>query len=65
MLKLVKGFLKEEEGMGTLEIVVIIGVLVALALIFKDAIGTYATKLMEKFFNSDNVNNNLPSANVK
>lgn len=65
MLKLVKGFLKEEEGMGTLEIVVIIGVLVALALMFKDAIGTYATNLMEKFFNSDNVNNNLPSANVK
>lgn len=65
MLNLVKGFLKEEEGMGTLEIVVIIGVLVALALIFKDAIGTYATKLMEKFFNSDNVDNSLPKANVK
>lgn len=65
MLKLVKGFLKEEEGMGTLEIVVIIGVLVALALIFKDAIGTYANKLMEKFFNSDNVNNTLTPPSVK
>ena len=65
MLKLVKGFLKEEEGMGTLEIVVIIGVLVALALIFKDAIGTYAKNLMEKFFNSDNVNNTLDKPNVK
>ena len=65
MLKLVKGFLKEEEGMGTLEIVVIIGVLVALALIFKDAIGTYATKLMEKFFDSSKVDTTLPGAKVK
>ena len=31
MLKLVKGFLKEEEGMGTVEIVLIIAVLVAIA----------------------------------
>ena len=52
-------------GLMIVYIVVIIGVLVALALIFKDAIGTYATKLMEKFFNSDNVNNTLPKANVK
>lgn len=65
MLNLVKGFLKDEEGMGTLEIVVIIGVLVALALIFKDAIGTYAKNLMEKFFNSDNVNSDLPDPSVK
>lgn len=50
MLKLVKGFLKEEDGMGTIEIVVIIAVLVALALLFKDKIGEFATSLMNKFF---------------
>ena len=65
MLNLVKGFLKEEEGMGTLEIVIIIGVLVALALIFKDAIGKFAKGLMEKFFNSDNVNTDMNAPNVK
>lgn len=59
MLKLMKSFIKEEDGMGTIEIVIIIAVLVALALIFKDAIGTFAKNLMEKFFNSGNVNNEL------
>ena len=33
-----KSFLKEEEGMGTVEIVLIIVVLVALVAIFKDSI---------------------------
>lgn len=56
MLKLVKGFLKEEEGMGTIEIVVIIAVLVALALLFKDQIGKFANNLMQKFFNADGIN---------
>lgn len=50
MLNLVKGFLKEEEGMGTIEVVVIIAVLVALALLFKEQIGKFATNLMEAFF---------------
>lgn len=50
MLKSVKGFLKEEDGMGTIEIVVIIAVLVALALLFKDRIGAFATDLMNRFF---------------
>lgn len=55
MLKLVKGFLKEEDGMGTIEIVVIIAVLVALALLFKDQIGKFASSLMSKFFNADGI----------
>lgn len=50
MLKLVKGFLKDEDGMGTIEIVIIIAVLVALALLFKDKIGEFANELMEKMF---------------
>ena len=55
MMKSVKCFLKEEEGMGTIEIVVIIAVLVALALLFKDRISTFATALMDKFFKADGI----------
>lgn len=55
MLKAVKGFLKDESGMGTIEIVVIIGVLVALALLFKDGIKKFATGLMDKVFDVDSI----------
>lgn len=55
MFKTLKGFLKDEEGMGTLEIVVIIGVLVALALIFKEGIAEFANSLMNKFFDTSKV----------
>ena len=34
----IKNFICDEDGMGTLEIVIIIGVLIALALLFKDQI---------------------------
>lgn len=50
MLNLVKGFFKEEDGMGTIEIVVIIAVLVGLALIFKDGISQFANDLMDTMF---------------
>ena len=51
MLKLVKGFLKEEEGMGTVEIVLIIAVLVAIALLFNSsiAIGPVRTSITSPF----------------
>lgn len=55
MLRLMKDFLKDEDGMGTIEIVIIIAVLVALALLFKNKIGTYAEGLMNKFFNVNKV----------
>lgn len=61
MLNLVKGFLKDEEGMGTIEIVVIIAVLVGLALIFKDGIANYANKLMNSLFDTPED----PSAGMK
>lgn len=56
MLNLVKEFLKDEEGMGTIEIVVIIAVLVALALLFRTQISKFAGDLMEKFFDTDRTN---------
>lgn len=37
-MKLLKGFIYEDEGMGTIEIAIIIAVLVAIAILFKDQI---------------------------
>ena len=39
-MKLLKAYLKDEGGMGTVEIILIIVVLVGLVLIFKDQITT-------------------------
>ena len=50
MLKLIKGFLKEEEGMGTVEIVVIIAVLVTIAIIFRKAITSWVSETLESIF---------------
>ena len=50
MLKNLKRFWKEESGMGTVELVIIIGVLVAIALIFKDALINFVNELIDKFF---------------
>lgn len=45
-LKTIKDFLKEEEGMGTVEIILIIVVLVGLVIIFKEQI----TKIVNNIF---------------
>ncbi len=45
-LKNMKDFLQEEDGMGTVEIILIIVVLVGLVLIFKEQI----TKIVESIF---------------
>ena len=50
MLSLVKGFLKEEEGMGTVEIVLIIAVLVAIALLFKNKITAFVNSALGNIF---------------
>lgn len=50
MKELMKRFAREEDGMATIEIVVIIAVLVALALLFKDGIEKFANDLMNKLF---------------
>ena len=51
MLRLIKGFLKEEEGMGTVEIVVIIAVLVTIAIIFRKAITGWVSSTLTNIFN--------------
>lgn len=50
MLSLVKSFFKEEEGMGTVEIVVIIAVLVTIAIIFRKAITTWVNDTLQNVF---------------
>ncbi len=56
MVKLFKDFWYEEDAMGTVEIVIIIAVLVAIAIIFKDSIYNFASDMMKKVFTSDNAN---------
>lgn len=48
MLSLFNRFLKEEDGMGTVEIVIIISVLVAIALIFKTSVTKWVTETLAK-----------------
>lgn len=51
MLNLMKNFIKEEDGMGTVEIVIIVAVLVAIALIFRKAIYNFVKEIVGKIFN--------------
>lgn len=55
MKNLIRSFIKEEDGMGTVEIVVIIAVLVGVALIFRNAIINFVTNLMSSIFNDDEI----------
>ena len=61
MLALFKNFIKEEDGLGTVEIVVIIAVLVGLALIFRKAIFSFVNQILNKLFESAGTVTDLPS----
>lgn len=50
MAKLVKRFLKEEDGMGTVEMVIIIAVLVTIAIIFRKAIVDWVKNTVSSVF---------------
>ena len=50
MRKLLKRFCCEESGMGTVEVIIIIAVLVAVALLFKEGITEFVQNLMRQFF---------------
>lgn len=45
-MELLKRFWNEEDGFGTVELVILIGVLVAVALIFRKAIISFVQKLI-------------------
>ena len=46
---------RSAKGMGTVEIVIIIAILVSLALIFKVAISKYSSTIISYVFDDDNV----------
>ena len=57
--------LRREDGMGTVEIVIIIAVLVGLALIFRDAILKFATGVMDALFANDQINTDVDVSNIR
>lgn len=65
MLNHIKGFLREEDGLGTVEIVVIIAVLVGIALIFRDAIIKFVTEIMRGVFGDDTILNDVDSGSIR
>ncbi len=54
MLKLLKDFMLEEDGLGTVEIVLLIAVLVGLALIFKDSIIGFVKRILAQITGQEN-----------
>lgn len=53
-LKGMREFLKEEEGMGTVEIILIIVVLIGLVIIFKSQLRSLVEKVFEKITSDSN-----------
>lgn len=49
-MEMLKRFYTEEDGMGTVELVMIIAALLCIALLFKDTITDFANQLMKKNF---------------
>ena len=65
MYKVFSDFLKDEDGLGTVEIVVIIAVLVGIALIFRDAIIKFVTDIMRNVFSDDSITGDIDSGNIR
>lgn len=63
--KTVKDFWKEEDGLGTVEIVVIIAVLVGIALIFRDAIINFVVGIMKSVFGDDSIIQDVNSSGIR
>lgn len=65
MKNLLKTFMSEEDGLGTVEIVIIIAVLVGIALIFRDAIIKFVTDIMKSVFADDSITRDINSSNIR
>lgn len=65
MTDMFKRFLREEDGLGTVEIVVIIAVLVGIALIFRDAIIKFVTDIMKNVFADDSIIKDIDSGSIR
>lgn len=61
-MELLRRFWTEEDGMGTVEIVMIIAALMCIALLFRKQVVQFANDIMEKVFKKEFVED--PSADV-
>lgn len=52
-MELLKRFWKEEDGMGTVELVMIIAALMCIALLFRKQITAFAKSIMDTVFDKD------------
>lgn len=62
MNRILKDFLKEEDGLGTVEIVIIVAVLVGLALIFRKQIYALVNQLFDRIFGGAGVTTVTPES---
>lgn len=65
MFDMIKSFMKDEDGLGTVEIVLIIAVLVGIALIFRDAIIRFVTGIMKSIFADESITDDVNSSNIR
>jgi Flp pilus assembly pilin Flp len=67
MLQALKNFFKDEDGISTVEIVVIIAILVGIALLFKNSIISFVKKIIGNFIETDinlqEIESQAPKAN--
>ncbi|MDO5407853.1 MAG: Flp1 family type IVb pilin [Eubacteriales bacterium] len=54
-MEMLKKFYAEEDGMGTVELVMIIAALMCIALLFRDRITSLAKNIMDTVFGADNM----------
>lgn len=65
-MDMLKEFWEEEDGMGTVEIILIIAVLVAIALLFRNQLIKWVNSVIEKVFpTEDSVPDNKGTQNEK
>lgn len=57
MFNLIRGFIKEEDGMSTVEIVIIIAVLVGIAILFRNFITDFVKYVIGLVFNKKEIEN--------
>jgi len=64
-MAMLKRFMQEEDGMGTVEIVIIIAVLVGIALIFRDSIIGFAKDVMQSLFGNPEIINDVDPKEIR
>ncbi len=60
-MEMLKRFYSEEEGMGTVEIVMIIAALMCIALLFREKLGKFAKGLMDQIFDQSFIDKTDPN----